>query len=95
MKHGTVVVTAGCDVAPVREPPGLTREKRCGWGLLLLWGDSMGEEGEREEGEEGDGEREEAWRDEGDRLRSMAGGLKQDLCRSWEGDRESGVESED
>lgn len=42
----------------------------------------MGEEGEREEGEEGDGEREEAWRDEGDRLRSMAGGLKQDLGRS-------------
>lgn len=71
--------------------PGLTREKRCGWGLLLLWGDSRGEEGEGEEGEEGDGDREEVWREDGDRLRSMAGGVKQDPCRSWEEDWESTV----
>lgn len=70
--------------------PGLTREKRCGWGLPLLRGDSSGEEGQSEEGEEGDGESEEAWREEGDRLRSNAGaGLKHGLSRSWEGDWES------
>lgn len=72
------------------QSPGLTREKRCGWGLPLLRGDSSGEEGQSEEGEEGDGESEEAWREEGDRLRSNAGaGLKHGLSRSWEGDWES------
>lgn len=82
-------------ISALQQTHGLTREKRCGWGLLLLWGDSMGEDGEREDGEEGDGEREEAWRKEGDRLRSMAGGVKQDPGRSWEEDRESRLEIRD
>lgn len=55
----------------------------------------MGEDGGREDGEEGDGEREAAWREEGDRLRSMAGGVKQDPGRSCEEDRESGEEGGD
>lgn len=40
----------------------------------------VGQDGE--EGEEVDGEREDACREEGDRLRSMAGGVKQDPGRS-------------
>lgn len=61
----------------------------------MLRGDSMGEEGKGEAGEEGDGEREEAWREEGDRLRSMAGGLKQDPGRSRGEDWDSGEEGGD
>lgn len=49
-KHAKTFLRSPCATAE------LTREKRCGCGLLLLPGESRGEEGESEEGEEGDGE---------------------------------------
>lgn len=53
----------------------------------------MGEGGQGEKEEEG--EEEAWWRVEGDRLRSMAGGVQQDPGRSWDGQRESGEEGGD
>lgn len=49
----------------------------------------MGEGGQGEKEEEGE---QAWWRVEGDRLRSMAGGVQQDPGRSWDGHRESGGE---